>query len=520
MTKVLFRIFKSAPNANTPASGTLKFRPTLKRVTEDKSVILPTGFTVEVTNGRADVELAPTEPGWAWEIVGVGFDVPTWIERVLVPDVEEAFYTDLPKVEVSTLDPELEPEAAWWAEIEKLKPVQGEPGLKGDKGDSIKGDPGTAAVISGATATTLPADSSATVTLGGTAQDRTFSFGIPQGLKGEPGASVKGDPGPAGKIVAATATTVAPDAPAKVLLGGTSEERSFTFEIPQGLKGDPGTSIKGDPGTAAVISGATASTLPADSSATVTLGGTPQDRTFSFGIPQGLKGEPGASVKGDPGTAAVISSATVATLAPGSSATVTLGGTAQDRTFAFGIPRGADGAPGGSGLSGAGVPNGVITADVGTLYTDTSMLKGAVTWVKTTAGGNTGWQVLYGDTGIVRIIGSLKTGWRTNGSGNYYWIQRIGANVRISLPQLTQQTGATSGLVMTLPAGYLQQGDLNMIPLITIRSMDPSTFVQMNEFYLDPQGNLYMKSFSTVATSTMRGNLYLEFAGATYNTWP
>ena len=58
---------------------------------------------------------------------------------------------------------------------------KGEQGIKGDKGDT-----GLTPIIT-ATATTLPAGSSATVTKSGTDENPTFNFGIPKGDKGEQG---------------------------------------------------------------------------------------------------------------------------------------------------------------------------------------------------------------------------------------------------------------------------------------------------------------------------------------------
>lgn len=89
------------------------------------------------------------------------------------------------------------------------------------------------AQIVGATAETLPAGSQATVTLGGTATERTFAFGIPAGADGAGGE--------AGQITSATAsvdsTTGTPSV--NIELGGTPEKRTFDFKF-SGLKGEPG----------------------------------------------------------------------------------------------------------------------------------------------------------------------------------------------------------------------------------------------------------------------------------------
>ena len=45
------------------------------------------------------------------------------------------------------------------------------------------------------------------------------------------------------------------------------------------------------------------------------------------------------------------------------------------------------------------MPNGVVTAEIGTTYVDKNKTNGALKWIKTTDGGNTGWEVLIGDTG-------------------------------------------------------------------------------------------------------------------------
>ena len=45
------------------------------------------------------------------------------------------------------------------------------------------------------------------------------------------------------------------------------------------------------------------------------------------------------------------------------------------------------------------MPNGKVTAPVGTTYVDTAATNGALKWIKRTGADNQGWEVLTGDTG-------------------------------------------------------------------------------------------------------------------------
>ena len=91
----------------------------------------------------------------------------------------------------------------------------------------------------------------------------------------------------------------------------TWESANLNLRGPKGDKGDTGaTGPTGPTGPAGTITDASATTLPASSSATVTLGGTPSARTFAFGIPQGAKGEKGdQGPQGETGGAGVLGGA-------------------------------------------------------------------------------------------------------------------------------------------------------------------------------------------------------------------
>lgn len=54
-------------------------------------------------------------------------------------------------------------------------------------------------------------------------------------------------------------------------------------------------------------------------------------------------------------------------------------------------------------LKGHGFPEGKVTGHIGTTYIDLDITNGAVKWIKTSNGGNTGWKILRGDTGWVKM---------------------------------------------------------------------------------------------------------------------
>lgn len=74
-------------------------------------------------------------------------------------------------------------------------------------------------------------------------------------------------------------------------------------------------------------------------------------------------------------------------------------------------------------IHGTGMPNGVVTADIGTTYVDENKTNGALKWIKTTDGGNQGWEVLIGDTGwrTLNSTSKLKVGDKTS----YIKIRRV-----------------------------------------------------------------------------------------------
>lgn len=67
-------------------------------------------------------------------------------------------------------------------------------------------------------------------------------------------------------------------------------------------------------------------------------------------------------------------------------------------------------------IHGTGMPNGTVSAPIGTTYVDTAVTNGALKWIKQAGTGNTGWKVLIGDTGwrTLNSTSKLTDGSRTS----------------------------------------------------------------------------------------------------------
>lgn len=100
-------------------------------------------------------------------------------------------------------------------------------------------------------------------------------------------------------------------------------------------------------------------------------------------------------------------------------------------------------------IHGRGMPNGTVTAPVGTTYVDEAVTNGALKWIKKSGTGNTGWEVLIGDTGWKIIPSVSKLG------NSFVKVRRVN-NV------VSYQFGGLSwgwfGIVRRGGAGYVLQG--------------------------------------------------------------
>ena len=112
---------------------------------------------------------------------------------------------------------------------------------------------------------------------------------------------------------------------------------------------------------------------------------------------------------------------------------------------------------------GTGQPNGKISAPPGSTYTDAAVTCGAVKWIKMWGTSDTGWTVLYGDTGWRDIKSLLDTFWDNTSN---IQLRRIGkiAYLRSSSLKVGDNPTGARGTLKTLfgkdgmPLGFRNNG--------------------------------------------------------------
>ena len=140
-------------------------------------------------------------------------------------------------------------------------------------------------------------------------------------------------------------------------------------------------------------------------------------------------------------------------------------------------------------IHGTGMPNGKVTAPVGTTYVDTAVTNGALKWIKRRGTDNQGWEVLTGDTGwrTLNIVSKL---------GNSY------LKVRRKNDSVMYQFGGLIwgwfGVVRRGGVGYSPQGS-------------------------DKERNCYILGLSGIpvgfrSEGSLIGNIYND-KGVSYGTW-
>lgn len=140
-------------------------------------------------------------------------------------------------------------------------------------------------------------------------------------------------------------------------------------------------------------------------------------------------------------------------------------------------------------IHGTGMPNGKVSAPVGTTYVDTNATNGALKWIKRTGTDNQGWEVLTGDTGwrTLNIVSKL--------GGSYLKIRRKNDTVMYQF-------------------GGLQWGWFGIV-----RRGGPGYVVQPS----DRERNVFILTFNQIpqgfrSESSLIGGIYND-KGIPYGTW-
>lgn len=116
----LVRIALDVPGSagNTRAIGHIRATPTRRRTVGD-AIVLPAAFTAPLASGVVTVTLAANGADWCWKVEEMT-DAPA-IRFVAVPESDDTLgYEDLIDVDPDTLDPAVEPQAAWDIALDTL----------------------------------------------------------------------------------------------------------------------------------------------------------------------------------------------------------------------------------------------------------------------------------------------------------------------------------------------------------------------------------------------------------------
>lgn len=153
-------------------------------------------------------------------------------------------------------------------------------------------------------------------------------------------------------------------------------------------------------------------------------------------------------------------------------------------------------------ITGQGSPEGKVVADKDVTYIDTDRTLGAYKWVKTRAGGNTGWKVVEGDTGWVEIKRT------TNRSGDNIkvWIRRINDRVTWKFGG-----GQFDWYGIVGPSNTNWQGN----PVRSVAS-NPNSKV-IHSYVCPPGWNLIPVGFRS--PSSLIGQFYSDLTNKVYGVW-
>ena len=177
-------------------------------------------------------------------------------------------------------------------------------------------------------------------------------------------------------------------------------------------------------------------------------------------------------------------------------------------------PMHSQGVIGGGDAVGTGSPEGVVTAPVGTYYTDTASTNGATRWYKATGSGNTGWKVVIGDTGWRDTTSLLPAGLANSLSNGHCVLRRNGDLVTYS--GLLSCTAAGISTIFALPVGF-RVANANVLirpQCFTATSVDNGLPTTATTAYVSTSG------LRTASTIPNPGSIEYDAQWITNDAWP
>ena len=170
---------------------------------------------------------------------------------------------------------------------------------------------------------------------------------------------------------------------------------------------------------------------------------------------------------------------------------------------------------------GTGQPNGRVAAPPGSTYIDTAVTCGAVKWIKMWGTGNTGWTVLYGDTGWRDIKALLDPFWDSTSNIQLRRINKV-VYLRSSGLKVGDNPGTGAHAVLKrilkenmLPNGFRNSGWGTGHGLVNVNGAQlGSIYSQSNSF------DLSIRTIPGYDTWTKGESCSFNISYVTENDWP
>lgn len=145
-------------------------------------------------------------------------------------------------------------------------------------------------------------------------------------------------------------------------------------------------------------------------------------------------------------------------------------------------------------IRGTGMPNGRVTAPIGTTYVDTVATNGAIKWMKTSNTGNEGWKVVEGDTGWV-------LGWQKDkgNNTNRMYFRRKNDVVHVKFEPKISDSVTTPEVNL-----ILDDGGTSLADTLSIQGFQPVDDILQTIFKrtIDVYGELYNAENSEISQGT------------------